>query len=122
MPVHEQIVELLSLPQTGEGAPTLAVVEDTLTEGYAQALALEAERWRLERSIGDVAREAQNGDASEVATRLAALSERITSANGDLARLRALLARLHDRARLLRGTRGSPRDASPAGLAEQTRS
>jgi hypothetical protein len=107
VPVHEQIAELLSLPQTGEGAPTLASVEDTLTEGYAQALALEAERWRLERGLGDVAREAHNGDASEVATTLAMLSERITSASGELARLRALLARLHDRARSLRETQGS---------------
>jgi hypothetical protein len=39
--MQEQIEELLSAE-----APTLARVEDTLTEGYAQALALEAERWR----------------------------------------------------------------------------
>lgn len=41
----EQIEELL-----GAEEPTLARMEDTLTEGYAQALALEAERWRLERN------------------------------------------------------------------------
>ncbi len=118
MPVlHEQIVELLDLPQTGAGAPALDRVEDTLTEGYAQALALEAERLRLERTLGDVAREAQNGDASEVANRIAALSQRLTSANGELARLRALLATLHDRARQLRGTQGSP----PSALAEKSR-
>lgn len=103
MPVQEQITELLSLPQTGAGAPTLARVEDTLTEGYAHALALEAERWRLERRLGDVAREANRGDASEIAKRIATLSERLTSANGELTRLRALLATLHDRARQLRG-------------------
>jgi chromosome segregation ATPase len=121
MPMHEQIAELLSLPQTGEGAPTLAAVEDALTEGYAQALALEAERWRLERSLGDVAREAHDRDASEVATRLAALSERITSANRELARLRALLARLHDRARALRGTNGSLQGSPSSALAEAER-
>jgi hypothetical protein len=104
MPVHEEIAELLDLPQTGAGAPTRARVEDTLTDGYARALALEAERSRLERSLGDVAREARNGDASEVASRIAALSERLTSANGELTRLRALLERLHDRARSLRAT------------------
>jgi hypothetical protein len=104
MPVHEQIVELLDLPQTGAGAPSLDRVEDTLTEGYAQALALEAERLRLERRLGDIAREARNGDASEVASRIAALSERLTTAHGELALLRALLATLHDRARVLRGT------------------
>ena len=118
MPVHDQIAELLSRPPTGDGAPTLAAVEETLTEGYAQALALEAERWRLERSLGDVAREAHNGDAVEVAKKLAGLSERLTTATGELARLRALLARLHDRARQLHG---SPQDSPPSALAEQAR-
>ena len=121
MAVHDQITELLSLPPTGEGAPTLAAVEETLTDGYAQALALEAERWRLERSLGDVAREAHNGDASEVANKLAGLSARLTSATGELARLRALLSRLHDRARALRGTHGSPQGSPSASLPEQAR-
>jgi hypothetical protein len=104
MPVHEDISELLDLPQTGAEAPTLARLEHTLTEGYAQALVLDAERRRLERGLGDVAREARNGDASEIANRIAALSDRLTSATSELARLRALLARLHDRTRTLRGT------------------
>jgi hypothetical protein len=102
MPVLEQISELLSLPETGAGAPTLARVEDTLTEGYAEALALEAERLRLERRLGSIAREANGGDASTVAESLVTISERITDADGELTRLRALLARLHDRARILR--------------------
>jgi hypothetical protein len=49
-PMLEQIEELL----TAE-APPLARIEETLTEGYARALALEAERWRLERRIAQVA-------------------------------------------------------------------
>jgi hypothetical protein len=102
MPVLEQISELLSLPETGAGAPTLARVEDTLTEGYAEALALEAERLRLERRLGALAREGSGGDASAVAERFFTISERITDADGELTRLRALLARLHDRARSLR--------------------
>ena len=99
MPVLEQITELLSLPESGAGAPTLARVEDTLTEGYAEALALEAERLRLERRLGAVAREAGECDVSNVAESLATISERITDADGELTRLRAVLARLHDRAR-----------------------
>jgi hypothetical protein len=102
MPVLEQITELLSLPETGAGAPTLARVEDTLTEGYAEALALEAERLRLERRLGALAREANGRDASTVAERFMTISERITDADGELTRLRALLAKLHDRARSLR--------------------
>jgi hypothetical protein len=105
MPVLEQITELLSLPESGAGAPTLARVENTLTEGYAQALALEAERLRLERRIGALAREVNGGDASLVAERLATISERLTDADGELTRLRALLAKLHDRARSQRRRR-----------------
>jgi hypothetical protein len=102
MPVLEQITELLNLPESGTGAPTLARVEDTLTEGYAEALALDAERLRLERRLGVLAREVHDPDARYVAERMATLSERLTDADGELTCLRALLARLHDRARSLR--------------------
>jgi hypothetical protein len=102
MPAHEQIVELLSLPETGVDAPTLARVEDTLTEGYAEALVLEAERLRLERRLGEVARTANETNGSGAAEQIAALSERLTRADGELARLRALLVTLRDRARALR--------------------
>ena len=53
--MQQQIEDLL----TAE-SPTLARVEDTLTEGYARALAIEAERWRLERRIGEVATRGPN--------------------------------------------------------------
>ena len=53
--IHDDIRSLLEAPPTGEEAPTLDHIEHTLTAGYAQALALEAERWRLERKIADVA-------------------------------------------------------------------
>jgi hypothetical protein len=88
----EQIEELL-----GAEEPTLARMEDTLTEGYAQALALEAERWRLERRIGEVAREGST-DFDE----LKSLGTRLSNADDELTALRALLGRLHERTRLLR--------------------
>jgi hypothetical protein len=88
----DQIEELL-----GAEEPTLARMEDTLTEGYAQALALEAERWRLERRIGEVAREGTS-DFEE----LRILGTRLSDADGELATLRMLLGRLHERARLIR--------------------
>jgi len=91
--MQEQIEELLSAD-----APTLARMEDTLTEGYAHALALEAERWRLERRLGEVAREGQTDAAEE----LRALGTRLTHADVELTKLRRLLGSLHERARTAR--------------------
>jgi len=89
----EQIEELLSAD-----APTLARMEDTLTEGYAQALALEAERWRIERRLGEVAREG----GTDVAEELKLLGSRLNRADGELTQLRSLLGTLHERARTVR--------------------
>jgi hypothetical protein len=79
MPLQDEIAQLLTLPENGAGAPTLATVERRLTDGYAEALALEAERLRIERRLGEV--------------------------DGELAQLRPLLGRLQDRARALRRSR-----------------
>lgn len=73
MPLHDEIAELLSLPEQGEGAPTLATLETTLTDGYAETLALEGERLRIEA--------------------------RLRAIDGELARLRPLLRELQERAR-----------------------
>ena len=91
--MQAQIEELLSAD-----APTLARMEDTLTEGYAKALALEAERWRLERRIGEVAREGR----TDIAEELRSLGMRLTRADGELTKLRSLLGSLHERARVVR--------------------
>ncbi len=91
--MQEQIEELLSAD-----APTLARMEDTLTEGYARALALEAERWRLERRIGEVAREGR----TDIGEELKSLGTRLTYADGELTKLRSLLGSLHERARAMR--------------------
>ncbi|HEY8409477.1 MAG TPA: hypothetical protein VIK66_15980 [Gaiellaceae bacterium] len=80
---------------------TLEDVEETLTEGYARALELEAERLRIERRIGEVAR----GDGGDQAAEIRQLGSRLTHADGELQRLRAVLASLADRARALRGRR-----------------
>ena len=92
-PMVQQIQDLLSA-----SAPTLASVEDTLTEGYAQALTLEAERMRLERRLGEVARMGDGDHADE----LRRLGTRLRSADGEIDRLRTLLVTLNDRARVLR--------------------
>jgi hypothetical protein len=103
MALRERIAELLSLPENGAGAPSIDTVELTLTDGYAAALALEAERWRIERQLGEVARDA--GDAADV-REFARLSERLETADGELAGLRSLLRRLQARRRVLRRNRG----------------
>ena len=89
----QQIEELLSAD-----APTVARLEEMLTEGYAQALALEAERWRLERRLGEMAREG----GADVGEELQSLGKRLTSADSELAELRTLLSSLHARARSAR--------------------
>ena len=92
-PMVQQIEHLLA-----DAEPALADVEETLTQGYAEALALEAERLRLERRLGEVARSATADHTAE----LRSLGSRLNSADGELVRLRAMLGTLHDRARNLR--------------------
>lgn len=101
VPVLDEIAKLLRLPEAGTDAPSLDRVEQTLTEGYAHALALDAEKLRLERRLGALARVA-NTDAPEVAEELAYVAERVASTQGELTRLRAVLASLQARASELR--------------------
>ena len=96
--IHEDIRNLLEAPPTGDQAPTLDHIEHTLTSGYARALALEAERWRLERKIADVAARFGDEVSDEDAAELAKLGQRLSDADGDLTRLRVLLASLRTRA------------------------
>ena len=78
-----RIEELLDAPTSGAAAPSLASLEHTLTEGYAEALALEAERLRA---------------TDELVT----LATRVTHADVELGKLRAMLDRLQARTRALR--------------------
>ena len=86
----QQIEELLTAD-----SPSLARLQDALADGYAQALALEAELWRLERRLGEVARAGR----ADVGDEVVSLGERMTSADVELAKLRALLGTLRERAR-----------------------
>jgi hypothetical protein len=107
MPLRDEIAELLRMPEDGAGAPTLDSIESTLTDGYAEALALEAERTRIERRLGEVARDAGEVSAHRVAAELAELSERLDRADGELSRLRALLHKLQVVRRRRRATRAA---------------
>lgn len=100
MALRDRIAELLTLPEHGAGAPSIDTIETTLTDGYAAALELEAERWRIERRLGEVAR-------AEDVREFARLSQRLESADGELAGLRSLLRNLQARRRELnRATSG----------------
>ena len=102
--IYDEIRSMLAAPPTGADAPSLPEIEETLTAGYANALALEAERLRLERWLAAVAAalntESENPSTAELAT----LAQQLTVADGDLAQLRALLSSLRVRANAVRAT------------------
>jgi hypothetical protein len=102
--IQEEIRTLLDSPPLGEDAPSLGAIEHTLTAGYARALALEAERWRLERRIAEVATQLSEPAGQLRHSELIELGERLAAADRDLTRLRVLLASLRTRAAEVRAT------------------
>jgi ABC-type phosphate transport system auxiliary subunit len=97
----EQIDELLADPSNEEPAK-LASLERTLTDGYAYALALESERWRLERRMSELAGELQEGNQEQKTEELACVSRRLSSNNSMLSSLRGTLSQLRARATAVR--------------------
>jgi chromosome segregation ATPase len=98
------IDELLNAPTTGDSAPSLERLEDTLTDGYARALALEGECWRLERQLAKVVETVAgpDPDVSNAAEEISTLAKRIRRAEEELTSLRARLGSLQDRTRSMR--------------------
>jgi len=75
-----------------------AHVERTLTDGYAHALNLEAEQWRLKKRVEEITHALQRQDDADARTKeLRALSRRLDGTAGDLSRLRTRLAELRTR-------------------------
>ena len=93
----DQIQALLAQP-----ARDLDRIERTLTDGYAQALTLEAERARLERRGMEAVQGIEGGDAAKQAGELAALSRRLEGNQDDLSALRAVLGKLRRHAEVAR--------------------
>jgi ABC-type phosphate transport system auxiliary subunit len=91
----EQIDELLAEP--AEEPASLARLERTLTDGYAYALELESERWRLEQRMSELTGELDAGDQELKARELALLSDRLGRNANALSGLRGTLTRLRDR-------------------------
>jgi len=102
--IQEEIRTLLEAPPEGADAPSLDHIEDTLTAGYAHALTLEAERWKLERKIAEVAADLGDGVTETSHSELADLGKRLSDADGDLTHLRDLLSSLRTRADEVRTT------------------
>jgi hypothetical protein len=93
-PLVARIRSLLDPPALDPGEPLLTEMEHTLTDGYARALEIEAERLRLERRIGELAHRIEGPDQAGELRRLA---ERLRSSDDDLASLRELLVGLQRR-------------------------
>ena len=98
--IDDAIRSLLRAPPCGPNALSLNEIEDRLTAGYAHALALDAERRRLERRLAETAANMDNRLSADAD--IAELGRRIMAADGDLAELRGLLSSLRARADELR--------------------
>ncbi|MFL5963890.1 MAG: hypothetical protein ACJ757_13465 [Gaiellaceae bacterium] len=98
------MTELLQKINALISAPTrdLDIIERTLTDGYAEVLSLEAEKWRLEKRIKEVAQSLERGDTETKARELAALTTRVDSSIGDLTALRSRLVDLRRHAEAVR--------------------
>jgi hypothetical protein len=90
------MTELLEKINALIGAPTRdrATIERVLTDGYAHALFLEAEKWRLEKRISELVQDLQRGDTAKKTRELATLTKRVDGNVGDQARLRTQLEAL----------------------------
>lgn len=99
--LHERLHALLDAPLYGEGSFSVEQVERTLTDGYALALALDAERSRLAKRIGQLAADSR-ADVHEKARELSSLSQRLAETEFELSRLRRSLANVRRRSTELR--------------------
>jgi DNA repair exonuclease SbcCD ATPase subunit len=100
--VTDDIRDLLTAPKPAVPKPFLERLDTTLTDGYAHALQLEAERWRIERRIAEVVADLPAQTDQRQEPELVALSERLALANESIEALRALLASLRERRSELR--------------------
>jgi hypothetical protein len=90
------MTELLDQIRTLLGGSTddLDQIERTLTDGYAHALTLEAEKARLERRLTEVVQGIQCGDTVQKAQELTELTRKIDGNADDLVVLRGMLGDL----------------------------
>ena len=94
----DSVVQAIETLLNARGNSDLAAIERTLTDGYAKALSLEAERWRIQRRIGEVASTLGRGDVAAKTKEIVSLAQRLEAADRDLIALRNLLGPLRGRA------------------------
>jgi hypothetical protein len=80
--------------QLAASRPDLAKLERTLTDGYAEALSLEAERLRLLRRLGSLAATLEGDDVAGKTKELSSLARQIEEHGAVLTELRGLLEAL----------------------------
>ena len=102
--LYEDIHALLQEAPGAEQGAFLARLEHTLTDGYARALVLEAERVRLERRMDELTDGLREDPADAPTDELATVARRLSDADSELSSLRGTLARLRARARALRAS------------------
>ena len=100
--VIDDIRDLLAAPGPAASKSFLERVDSTLTDGYAQALQLEGERWRIERRIAEVVASLPAGADKDHEPELVALAARLRASNESIETLRALLTSLRERRTELR--------------------
>jgi hypothetical protein len=89
-PLFTEITTLLDAPVDRDDPDRL---ERTLTDGYARALSIEAEKWRLQRQMGEISSIGDRDRSKD----LVALAKRLELQDDGLIRLRSLLVRLRER-------------------------
>lgn len=95
--VRDRLEALLNGLERGDH-PGRARLEETLTDGYAWALRLDADCARLERSIGTLAAQLGQGSSEQQARELSRMARRLARAKRDLLALRGLLSSLRTEA------------------------
>jgi len=100
--LYEDIHALLQEAPGAEQGAFLARLEHTLTDGYARALVLEAERMRLARRMDELTYGLQDDPGDAPTDELATVARRLSDTDSELTSLRDTLAGLRARARALR--------------------
>lgn len=90
------MAQIAALLAEVDGRDDPGQLERTLTDGYAQALALEAERWRLQQRIAKMTAALARGETAS-RSELAAVVGLLESQEGEIGALRQELGRLQQR-------------------------
>ena len=93
LPLLETEIRSLLDDPSARSRTSRDVVEQTLTDGYAHALALDGQRLRIERRLRDLVR-----SAAPPSTQIVEVARELAERETELARLRTLLSTLRTHA------------------------